>query len=178
MAPTDTYKKLDVPYRRQTDVPEIGGQICSATSLSMILLYLGEEGLEVEDVAWGVRDYGAKKFGNWAYNVAYAGELGYNAYIDYFDIEAIKWAVSTGHPLACSIKVKQGQLANSGFPNYSTNGHLLCVVGYEERNGQNWLLINDPANPNVKAILESDFKNIYRGVSYIVQVRPDRSVND
>jgi hypothetical protein len=69
-------------------------------------------------------------------------------------------------------------LANSGFPNYSTNGHLLCVVGYEERNGQKWLLINDPANPNVKAILESDFKNIYRGVSYIVQVRPDRSVND
>ncbi len=171
-APTDTYKKLDVPYRRQTDVPEIGGQICSATSLSMILLYLGEEGLEVEDVAWGVRDYGAKRFGNWAYNVAYAGELGYNAYIDYFDIDAIKWAVYTGHPLACSIRVKAGQLTKSGYPNYTTNGHLLCVVGYEERNGQGWLLINDPAHPEVTAILESEFENIYRGVSYIVQTRP------
>lgn len=171
--PPNNYVKLDVPYRRQTDVPEIGGQICSATSLSMILLYLGEEGLDVADVAWGVRDYGASRFGNWAYNVAYAGELGYNAYIDYFDINAIKWAVYTGHPVACSIKVKAGQLANSGYPGYTTNGHLLCVVGYEVRNGQNWLLINDPAHPEVKAILESEFKTIYRGVSYIVQVRPD-----
>jgi hypothetical protein len=175
-APENTYWKLDVPYRRQADVPEIGGQICSATSLSMILLYLGEEGLDVGDVAWGVRDYGAKKFGNWAYNVAYAGELGYIAYIDYFDIDAIKWAVYTGHPVACSIKVKQGQMADSGFPNYKTNGHLLCVVGYEERNGQKWLLINDPADPSVKAILESDFEKIYRGVSYIVQIRPDNTI--
>ncbi len=174
-APTDTYKNLDVPYRRQMDVPEIGGSICSATSLSMVLLYHGEQGLDVADVAWSVRDYGAEKFGNWAFNVAYAGELGYNAYIDYFDIDAIKYAISTGHPMVCSIRVKAGQLTDSGYPNYTTNGHLLCVVGYEERDGQKWLLINDPAHPEVKAILESDFENIYRGVSYIVQLRPDHS---
>ncbi len=177
-APEDTYKKLDVPYRRQTDVPEIGGSICSATSLSMILLYRGEENVDVADVAWGVRDYGAERFGNWAYNVAYAGELGYNSYIDYFDIDAIKWAVYTDHPVACSIRVKQGQLASSGFPSYSTNGHLLCVVGYEERNGRGWLLINDPAHPEVKALLESDFEKIYRGVSYIVQDRPQHSIGE
>ena len=171
-APEDTYKKLDVPYRRQMDVPEIGGSICSATSLSMVLLYYGEQDLDVADVAWGVRDYGAQKFGNWAFNVAYAGELGYNAYIDYFDIDAIKYAVFTGHPIVCSIRVKAGQLSASGYPGYTTNGHLLCVVGYEEKDGQKWLLINDPAHPEVKAILESDFENIYRGVSYIVQPRP------
>lgn len=176
-APTDTYKKLDVPYRRQMDVPEIGGSICSATSLSMVLLYHGERIRDIAEVAWGVRDYGAEKFGNWAFNVAYAGELGYNAYIDYFDIDAIKYAISTGHPLACSIRVKAGQLAASGYPGYSTNGHLLCVVGYEERDGKKWLLINDPAHPEVKAILESDFQNIYRGVSYVVQKRPDHSHN-
>lgn len=172
-APADTYKKLDVPYRRQMDVPEIGGSICSATSLSMVLLYHGEKITDIADVAWGVRDYGAEKFGNWAFNVAYAGELGYQTYIDYFDIDAIKYAVSTDHPMVCSIRVKAGQLAASGYPNYTTNGHLLCVVGYEENNGQKWLLINDPAHPEVKAILESDFANIYRGVSYIVQQRPD-----
>ena len=160
------------------DVPEIGGSICSATSLSMVLLYHGEKGLDVADVAWGVRDYGAGKFGNWAFNVAYAGELGYNAYIDYFDIDAIKYAVSTGHPIVSSIRVKAGQLAASGYPNYTTNGHLLCVVGYEEKNGKKWLLINDPAHPEVKAILESDFQNIYRGVSYIVQKRPDHSLGE
>lgn len=170
-APDDTSKKLDVPYRRQGDVPEIGGSICSATSLSMLMLYHGAD-IEVEDVAWGVRDYGIGRFGNWAFNVAYAGELGYDAYIDYFDIDAIKWAIYTGHPVACSIRVDQGQLTNSGYPSYQTNGHLLCVVGYEERRGEKWLLINDPARPEVKAFLESEFENIYRGVSYIVQKRP------
>lgn len=172
-APADTYKKLDVPYKRQMDVPEIGGSICSATSMSMVLLYHGERIPDIADVAWGVRDYGAEKFGNWAFNVAYAGELGYQAYIDYFDIGAIKYAVSRGYPMVCSIRVKAGQLAASGYPGYTTNGHLLCVVGYEEKNGQKWLLINDPAHPEVKAILESDFENIYRGVSYIIQPRPD-----
>ncbi len=170
-APDDTSKKLDVPYRRQGDVPEIGGSICSATSLSMLMLYHGAE-IEVEDVAWGVRDYGIGRFGNWAFNVAYAGELGFDAYIDYYDIDAIKYAISTGHPVACSIRVDQGQLTQSGYPNYQTNGHLLCVVGYEERRGEKWLLINDPARPEVKAFLESEFETIYRGVSYIVQKRP------
>ena len=172
-APTDTYKKLDVPYRRQMDVPEIGGSICSATSLSMVMLYHGEQIDDIADIAWGVRDWGEKIFGNWAFNVAYAGELGYQTYIDYYEIDAIKHAISTGHPIVSSIKVKAGQLAASGYPNYSTNGHLLCVVGYEEKDGQKWLLINDPAHPEVKAILESDFENIYRGVSYIVQLRAD-----
>lgn len=174
-APEGSYKKLDVPYRRQGDVPEIGGSICSATSLSMVMLYHGEDIPDVSalaDVAWGVRDYGAGKFGNWSYNVAYAGELGYRAFIDYYDIDAIKWAIYTGHPLACSIRVQEGQLAESGHPGYRTNGHLLCVVGYEEKDGQKWLLINDPAHPEVTALLESEFANIYRGVSYIVQKQP------
>ena len=173
VAPTETYFKLDVPYRRQMDVPEIGGSICSATSLSMVMLYHGTQIDNIADVAWGVRDYGEQIFGNWAFNVAYAGELGYNAYIDYLDIDAIKYAVSTGYPIVCSIRVKAGQLAASGHPNYTTNGHLLCVVGFEERNGKKWLLINDPAHPEVTALLESDFQTVYRGVSYIVQTRPD-----
>lgn len=174
-APDEPSVKLDVPYRRQQDVPEIGGSICSATSLSMVMLYHGEqiEGVEgIAKVAWGVRDYGEEIFGNWAFNVAYAGELGYNAYVDFYDIDSIKYAVSTNHPIVCSIKVKKGQLADSGFRGYTTNGHLICIVGYEERDGKGWLLVNDPAHPEVTAILESDFENIYRGVSYVVQIKP------
>ena len=172
-APTETYVKLDVPYRRQMDVPEIGGSICSATSLSMTMLYHGEQIDDIADIAWGVRDWGEQIFGNWAFNVAYAGELGYQSYIDYYDIDAIKYALSTGHPIVSSIKVKAGQLGASGFPNYTTNGHLICIVGYEEKNGQKWLLINDPAHPEVTALLESDFASVYRGVSYVVQLRAD-----
>ena len=172
-APTETYVKLDVPYRRQMDVPEIGGSICSATSLSMTMLYHGEQIDDIADIAWGVRDWGEQIFGNWAFNVAYAGELGYQSYIDYYDIDAIKYALSTGHPIVSSIKVKAGQLGASGFPNYTTNGHLICIVGYEEKNGQKRLLINDPAHPEVTALLESDFASVYRGVSYVVQLRAD-----
>ena len=175
-APTLESTQLDVPYRRQQDVPEIGGSICSATSLSMVMLYHGEqiEGVEgIADVAWGVRDYGDEIFGNWAFNVAYAGELGYNAYVDFYDINAIKYATSMGTPIVCSIKVTKGQLADSGFRSYSTNGHLICITGYEVRDGKGWLLVNDPAHPEVTALLESDFVNVYRGVSYIVQLRPE-----
>ena len=175
-APSLESTKLDVPYRRQQDVPEIGGSICSATSLSMVMLYHGEqiEGVEgIADVAWGVRDYGDEIFGNWAFNVAYAGELGYNAYVDFYDVDAIKYATSMGTPIVCSIKVTKGQLADSGFRSYSTNGHLICITGYEVRDGKGWLLVNDPAHPEVTALLESDFVNVYRGVSYIVQLRPE-----
>ena len=175
-SPTLESIKLDVPYRKQQDVPEIGGSICSATSLSMVMLYHGEqiEGVEgIADVAWGVRDYGDEIFGNWAFNVAYAGELGYNAYVDFYDIDAIKYATSMGNPIVCSIKVTKGQLAASGFRSYSTNGHLICITGYEVRDGKGWLLVNDPAHPEVTALLESDFVNVYRGVSYIVQLRPE-----
>ena len=49
------------------------------------------------------------------------------------------------------------------------------VQVYEEKDGKKWLLINDPAHPEVKAILESEFEEIYRGVSYIVQIRPETS---
>lgn len=171
-APDVPSVKLDVPYRRQQDVPEIGGSICSATSLSMVMLYHGEQIDDIADVAWGVRDYGEEIFGNWAFNVAYSGQLGYNAYVDFYDIDSIKYAVSTSHPIVCSIKVKKGQLADSGFRGYTTNGHLICIVGYEERDGKGWLLVNDPAHPEVTAILESDFENIYRGVSYVVQIKP------
>lgn len=56
----------------------------------MVLLFHGEEDLDVADTAWGVRDYGTGKFGNWAFNVAYAGELGYNAYQGSFRIVRIR----------------------------------------------------------------------------------------
>lgn len=173
-APTTTYKKLNVPYRYQLDVPTIGGVICSPTSLSMALDFLGEPDFDTADTAYGVYDNGEEIYGNWAFNVAYAGELGYNAFLDYYDVDAIKWALYKDHPIVSSIRVTQGQLAGSGYPNYSTRGHLICVVGYDNRDGKDWLLINDPAHPEVTRILASEFETIYRGVSYIVQVKPEK----
>ncbi len=167
--------KLNVKKRYQYDVPDIGGRICSPTSLSMVRDYYKEKGFETADTANGVYDNGEGIYGNWSYNVAYAGELGYNAYVDIYDIKALKYALSKDVPVICSVKIKKGQLSGSGFPDYSTNGHLLCVIGYETVDGVDWLIVNDPAKKQVEVkYLASEFETIWPGTVYIVQEKPER----
>ncbi|MBQ7699824.1 MAG: N-acetylmuramoyl-L-alanine amidase [Clostridia bacterium] len=167
--------KLSVKKRYQLDVPEIGGVICSPTSLSMVRDYYKEKGFETVDTAKGVYDNGEGIYGNWSYNVAYAGELGYNAYVDIYDMKALKWALSKNVPVICSVKIKKGQLKDSGYPDYSTNGHLLCVIGYETVDGVEWLIVNDPAKKQVEVkYLASEFETIWPGTVYIVQEKPER----
>ena len=173
--PASKSVKLTVKRRYQMDVPDIGGRICSPTSLSMVRDYYGEKKFETKDTADGVYDNGEDIYGNWSYNVAYAGELGYNAYVDIYDMNALKWALYKQVPVVCSVKIKKGQLAGSGYPDYSTNGHLMCVIGYETVDGVDWLIVNDPAKQQVEVrYLCSEFEQIWRGTVYIVQQRPDR----
>ena len=167
--------KLSVKKRYQMDVPDIGNRICSPTSLSMVRDFYKEKGFDTKDTANGVYDNGEGIYGNWSYNVAYAGELGYNAYVDIYDMKALKWALSKNVPVICSVKIKKGQLSGSGFPDYSTNGHLLCVIGYETADGVDWLIVNDPAKKQVEVkYLVSEFETIWPGTVYIVQEKPQR----
>ena len=167
--------KLSVKKRYQYDVAEIGGVICSPTSLSMVRDYYKEKGFSTRDTADGVYDNGEGIYGNWSFNVAYAGELGYNAFIDLYDIKALKWALSKNVPVVCSVKIKKGQLAESGFPDYSTNGHLMCVIGYETVDGKDYLIVNDPAIKQVEVrYLVSEFETIWPGTVYVVQKKPER----
>lgn len=167
--------KLSVKKRYQLDVPDIGGVICSPTSLSMVRDYYKEKGFETADTAKGVYDNGEGIYGNWSYNVAYAGELGYNAYVDIYDIKALKYALSKDVPIVCSVKIKKGQLKESGFPDYSTNGHLLCVIGYETVDGKDYFTVNDPAKKQVEVkYLVSEFETIWPGTVYVVQEKPER----
>lgn len=166
---------LSVKKRYQYDVPEIGGVICSPTSLSMVRDYYKEKDFDTKDTANGVYDNGAGIYGNWSYNVAYAGELGYNAYVDIYDTKALKWALSKKVPVICSVRVKKGQLKDSGYPDYSTNGHLLCVTGYETIDGKDYFTVNDPALKQVGVrYLVSEFEKIWPGTVYIVQKKPER----
>ena len=173
--PTAKRVKLNVKKRYQMDVPDIGGRICSPTSLSMVRDYYKEKDFETVDTANGVYDNGEGIYGNWSYNVAYAGELGYNAFVDIYDMKALKWALSKNVPVICSVRIKKGQLKDSGFPDYSTNGHLLCVIGYETVDGVDRLIVNDPAIKQVQVkYLASEFKQIWPGTVYIVQEKPER----
>ncbi len=165
--------KLTVPKRLQFDVPEIGSRICSPTSLTMVLMSLGTTELEPADNAWAVYDNGDDIFGNWSFNVAHAGELGYNAFVDYYDLGALKYALSQGTPVICSVTIKKGQLAESGYPNRSSSGHLLVAIGYTVIDGKEWIIINDPNADGCEIkLLASEFETIWKTVVYIVQEKP------
>lgn len=173
--PVSKSVKLKVKKRYQLDVPEIGGVICSPTSLSMVRDYYGEKKFETKDTADGVYDNKEDLYGNWSYNVAYAGELGYNAFVDIYDMNALKWALSKNVPIVCSVAVEEGQLKESGYPDYSTDGHLLCVIGYETTDGRDYLIVNDPVMKQVEVkYLVSEFEKIWCGVVYVVQKKPER----
>lgn len=61
----------EVPQLNQNDVPNIGNQICSPTSSTMLLMFKGHEFSEAfphEKNARLFRDYGNKIYGNWVYN--------------------------------------------------------------------------------------------------------------
>ncbi len=165
--------KLDVPHRLQGVVPEIGGRICSPTSLTMVLMSLGTTEFEPADNAWAVYDNRDDIFGNWSFNVARAGELGYHAFVDYYDMDALKYALTQGTPVICSVAIKQGQLAGSGYPSRSSNGHLLVVIGHTVIDGKEWVIINDPAVEGCEIkLLASEFDSIWKKVSYIIQEKP------
>ncbi len=165
--------KLSVPQRLQGVVPEIGGRICSPTSLTMVLMSLGTTEFEPADNAWAVYDNRDDIFGNWSFNVAHAGELGYHAFVDYYDMDALKYALSQGTPVICSVTIKAGQLAGSGYPDRSSGGHLLVVIGYTVIDGREWVIINDPAvNGCEIKLLASEFDSIWKRIAYIVQKKP------
>ena len=166
--------KITLTKYYQMDVPDIGNRICSPTSLTMVIDSLGEKNKPAQTAA-GVLDNGENIYGNWAFNVAYAGELGYNAYLDIYDMNAMMTALSKGTPVICSVAIKKGQLSESGYPNYSTSGHLLVITGFEYVDGELWLLSNDPAQNDVAVKYKaSEFETIWRNVVYIVQKHPDR----
>ncbi len=170
-APESCEVKLNVPRRLQGVVPEIGGRICSPTSLSMVLEYLGEKDFPTERTAYAAYDNTKDIFGNWSFNVAHAGELGYNAIFDYYDTDALKFALTQGTPVVCSIKIKAGQLAGSGYPNRTTNGHLITVIGHTTVGEKDYFIINDPAvSPGCEIkLLVNEFETIWTGGCYVVQ---------
>ena len=136
--------KLDVAPRAQLPVPEIGNIICSPTSLATVMAYHGFVE-ETEQVAAGARDNGAKIYGNWSYNVAYAGEKGFTAWVESCNsLEDVKKYLSQGLPVIASIRLKNKEDLEGALSAYSS-GHLLVITGLAHRDGQDYVLVNDPA---------------------------------
>lgn len=152
-APAETSGKvLDVPrFSQMTRDPQIAADICSPTSVAMVLNYYGI-GILPEEAAWGGYDNSGLLFGNWAYNCAYAGSYGLTAYTEYLgSLNDIKREIADGCPVVLSVRYKNSESVEAdlpvlhGAPIEKTEGHLLVVCGFETRGGKEYAVVNDPA---------------------------------
>jgi len=163
--------ELDVPERSQMIVPGIGNVICSPTSLSMVLEYYGHD-YATEAVAANARDNRAGIYGNWAYNVAYAGSLGLTAYVDRFvSSDQLKEKIADGIPVVCSINTKS-QDDLEGAPMAYPSGHLVVVRGFTVKDGVEYVIVNDPAAPDNDSVRReyklTQFERAWRKIVYII----------
>ena len=86
------------------DEPGIGNIICSPTSPTMMLNYLGID-ITKGDFARMARDNRSSTiYGNWTYNVAAAGELGVNAYVAKITMEELKAFIASNQAVVVSIR--------------------------------------------------------------------------
>jgi len=146
--PAGTVRDLDVPQRSQLEEnPSYASQICSATSLAMVMQYWGLE-KPVADVVAGVRDQATGIYGNWALNMALAGANGFDARVGrFYSVMQLEQEIAAGRPVAISIAFGPGELA--GSPIRSTDGHLIVVRGFTPSGD---VIVNDPIAPNSKSV--------------------------
>ncbi len=163
--------ELDVPERSQMIVPEIGNIICSPTSLSMVMEYLGHD-IDTTEVAANVLDKGANIYGNWSYNVAYAGEENLSSYVARFtSVDEIKEMIGRGIPVVASIKTTSEKTL-VGAPQTYPAGHLIVIRGFSEKDGEEYVIVNDPAAPEVETVRReykvSGFEKAWNNMVYIL----------
>lgn len=135
---------LNVAPRAQLPVPKIGNIICSPTSLATVMAYHGHVE-DTEQVAVGARDNGAGIYGNWSYNVAYAAEKGFTAWVQRCNsMEDVRQYLEQGLPIIASIRIADKEELTGALSAYPS-GHLLVITGLTRKDGQDYVLVNDPA---------------------------------
>ena len=117
-------------------------RICSPTSCTMLTRYLTGYKIDPVDFATHSYDKGLDAYGSWPFNMAYAFERGrgkcwffntrLNSFID------LHQQLLRGIPIVVSVR---GTLP--GAPRSYPNGHLLVVVGWDNKTKQ--VICHDPA---------------------------------
>jgi Peptidase_C39 like family len=153
---------LDVPTYSQElhlgEYPEYdgGGEAwCSPTATAMVLDYW-RSGPDADDYDWvdpafqdpqvdhAARytfDYDYDGAGNWPFNTAYAATFGLEGFVTRLrSLTEAEQFIKRGIPLVVSLSWEEGELDGAG---YSTNGHLMVVVGFDEDGD---VVVNDPAS--------------------------------
>jgi hypothetical protein len=135
-------RDLKVPFRTQKDAPAaLANQICSPTSVSMVMQYWGVNRPTIEN-ALAIYDSEYDLFGNWARAVERAGELGMEGWVRRFrNWEQVKEQIARGQPMIASIAFRRGEFDSAVISR--TNGHLIVIRGFTEGGD---VIVNDPAN--------------------------------
>jgi hypothetical protein len=154
---------LDVPARSQFP----GHGWCSPASLSMIHAFHGID-LPLEQTARAVFDRAYNGTGNWVFNVAYSGRLGFQAVVAHLrNLDHARRLIERNLPLAISYSWAPGELPGAPLPH--SDGHLAVLCGFT-RNGD--CAINDPAAPNVRVVYpRAAIERIWQrndGIAYVV----------
>ncbi|MBI3552193.1 MAG: C39 family peptidase [Elusimicrobia bacterium] len=144
--------------------------ICSPTSLSMVLEFWGDR-LPTVEVAERVRDQKTAIFGHWPFNAAVAGDLGLESYVARLDgMEDLQEEIAQGRPVVVSLTYGEGEL--KGSPIKKTKGHLLVVAGFDFKGD---VIALDPAAPPDSVRRVYDRKEFWsawrlkkRGLAYLV----------
>ncbi|KAB1659195.1 hypothetical protein F8O09_06515 [Pseudoclavibacter sp. CFCC 11306] len=163
---------LDVPQLSQEihrgEYPEFdnGGEAwCSPTSSSMVLGYWkkGPTSADLQSVTapngdpqvdWAAMhtyDFAYEGAGNWPFNTAYSASFGLKSFVTRMpSLAEAETYIAAGIPLVVSVAFTRAELPQAG---YSTNGHLLVIVGFTAAGD---VIVNDPYSPT-----NQDVRRIY-----------------
>lgn len=133
--------QLAVPYRSQGDEDSsIAGDICSPTSVSMVMSYWGISRPTAE-VAQIIYEPDCKLYGMWWRGVQGAAQYGLEGWVQHFrDFEPVKEWIVRGQPVIACICFDAGALTGSMTP--ESEGHVLVIAGFDDRGNP---ICNDPA---------------------------------
>jgi cell wall-associated NlpC family hydrolase len=132
---------------QRTEDKSISSDICSPTSLAMVLDLWGVN-LKTAALAERVRDQRADIYGNWPINIAAAADLGLSGHVARLSsLLDLQNEIAVGHPVIVSISFKPGEL--TGAPIKKTRGHLFVVTGFTKSGD---VIVRDPAAPNAKSV--------------------------
>lgn len=168
-----------VPQRSQMVYPDGGKVWCSPTSVSMVIGYWnGDRGPAepgVRAAVDGVFDRVFRGYGNWSFNAAYAGSLGFSARVARLDgLARLEPWIAAGVPVVMSVswnREKGRSLA--GAPMEKSNGHLTTLVGFDAQGDP---VMNEPASPTEEGVrrtyprgdLESRWLEASGGAVYMI----------
>ncbi len=131
--------------------------MCSPTSLSMLLGFLKQSSVDPLQCAEKVYDSGLDSYGSWPFNAAHAfeacrGEVSFGV-IRLSSFAALHKQLSDNMPVMVSVR---GSLKGAAKP-YS-DGHLLLVIGFDAQ--QKKVLCHDPAfDQNDKIVVGYDLES-------------------